>query len=146
MLIGVDFIVTSNFFVKNKVYLLRFHMDNFLHLTGVSTKLYAEDFFRKCLTKTLKLDEFECDYNDEMKGKVREKIKNLLNIGSFFDRKLIFQESFEKNRIKCKIATSDGKCTLGFIKIRNDVHVPLTLLNRNQIKPENAITIFNVKK
>ena len=91
-------------------------------------------------------EEFDCDNNDEIKGKVKEKMKNLSNIGNFFDRELIFQESFEKKRVKCEIATSDGKCTLGFIKIKNDVHVPLTLLNKNQIKIENAITDFKIEK
>ena len=112
----------------------------------MTTKLYAEEFFCKCLHKTLKLEEFDCDNNDEIKGKVKEKMKNLSNIGNFFDRELIFQESFEKKRVKCEIATSDGECTLGFIKIKNDVHVPLTLLNKNQIKIENAITDFNIEK
>lgn len=48
--------------------------------------------------------------------------------------------------MKYKIATRDEKCTLGFIKIRNDVHVPLTLFNKNQIKLEDAIAIFSIKK
>ena len=145
-LIGIDFVITSKYFVNKDVYLLRFHKDNFSHLTGVTTKLYAEQFLCKCLHKTLKLEEFDCDNNDEIKGKVKEKMKNLSNIGNFFDRELIFQESFEKKRVKCEIATSDGKCTLGFIKIKNDVHVPLTLLNKNQIKIENAITDFKIEK
>ena len=95
-LIGIDFVITSKYFVNKDVYLLRFHKDNCLHLTGVTTKLYAEELFCKCLHKTLKLEEFDCDNNDEIKGKVKEKMKNLSNIGNFFDRELIFQESFEK--------------------------------------------------
>lgn len=42
--IGIDFVITSKYFVIKDVYLLKFHKDNFLHLTGVTTKLYAEKF------------------------------------------------------------------------------------------------------
>ena len=30
-LIGIDFVITSKYFVNKDVYLLRFHKDNFLH-------------------------------------------------------------------------------------------------------------------
>ena len=145
-LIGTDFVITSSEFKKCITYVLRFHKDNFLHLTGVNTKLHAKDFFIKCIEKSLVLNDFDCECTDEIKGKVKEKMKNLSEIGSFFDKELVFQESFEKNRVKCKIATSDGKCTLGFICIGKNVHIPLTLLNKNQIRVENAIKNFKILK
>ena len=145
-LIGVDFHVQSRQFKNINGYLLRFHKDNFLHLTGVLTKLKATDFFEKCQNGSILLDEFDCDSTEEIKGKVREKLKHLQAIGSFFERELIFQEDYQKNTIKCKIASSDGNFTLGFKSINNLVNVPLTLLNRNQIKEEFAIKEFEIIK
>ena len=43
-LVGIDFIVVSDNFVYRNEYLLRFHKDNFLHLTGGHTKINAGEF------------------------------------------------------------------------------------------------------
>ena len=143
-LVGVDFIIVSDSFVYRSEYLLRFHKDNFLHLTGVHTKINAGEFFEKCLNGLIATDDFVCDSTDDLKGKVKEKLRNLATIGSFFEKELIFQEMFEKDRVKCKLATSDGKCTLGFISINKVVHVPLTLLNKNQIADNDGIINFEI--
>lgn len=145
-LVGFDFVITSEKFFYRKEYILRFYKDNFLHLTGVCTKLSANVFFDNCKTGTLHIDDFICDTSKELKGKVKEKLKNLITIGSFFEKELIFQEMFEKNRVKCKIASSDGMCTLGFTCINKSIHVPLTLLNKNQINEDLRITSFNIIK
>ena len=138
-LVGVDFVLHSLDFKYRTEYLLRFHKDNFLHLTGVLTNLKAIDFYEKCFNQTITLDDFVCDSSDELKGKIKEKLKNMSNIGTFFQRKLVFQEMFEKNRVKCKLSTSDGQYTIGFISINSFVHVPLTLLNKNQIAAKDQI-------
>lgn len=145
-LVGFTYVIESNEFEYRSEYRLRFHKDNFLHLTGVITNLKANDFFDKCFDGTISLNDFDCDSSTELKGKIKEKLKNLLTIGTFFNKELVFQEMFEKNRVKCKLATSDGKCTLGFISINKTIHVPLTLLNKNQIKKENQISCFSVRK
>ena len=138
-LVGIDFVIKSNEFKYRNEYLLRFHKDNFLHLTGINTKLKATVFFEKCFEGTITQEDFDCDSTEELKGKVREKLKNLITIGDFFDKELVFQEMYEKNRVICKLASTDGKCTIGFISISKNIHVPLTLLNRNQIKEEKGI-------
>ena len=145
-LVGVDFFVKSKDFKTKSAYLLRFHKDNFLHLTGVLTNLKANDFFEKCLSGELSFNDFDCDSNKEIKGKAREKLKHLVTIGSFFDRELVFQEDYEKNTVKCKIASSDGNFTLGFKSIKDLINVPLTILNRNQIKEEFAIKNVEIVK
>ena len=145
-LVGIDFIVKSKSFAYRSMYLLRFHKDNFLHLTGVYTKLNAGEFFDKCLDGSISIDDYVCDATDDLKGKVKEKLKNLATVGDFFEKELVFQEMFEKNRVRCKLATSDGKCTLGFISINKTVHVPLTLLNKNQIDENGKIVNFVVIK
>ena len=145
-LIGFTFIFKSDSFIYNPEYYIRFYKDNFLHLTGVETKLGAKEFFEKCISSSLELNEFECETTSELKGKVREKLKNLSNIGTFFDRDLVFQEMLVKNTVKCKIATSDGKYTIGFIQVSSLIHVPLTLLNRNQIDPSAGISNYEITK
>ena len=145
-LVGVDFVIVSDSFIYRSEYLLRFHKDNFLHLTGVHAKINANEFFEKCLDGSIGMDDYVCDSSDDLKGKVKEKLRNLATIGNFFEKELVFQEMFEKNRVKCKLATSDGKCTLGFISINKIVHVPLTLLNKNQIDESVKITNFVIMK
>ena len=145
-LVGVDFLAKSKEFKNNSNYLLRFHKDNFLHLTGVSTTLSANDFFEKCLIGDISFEDFDCDSSEEIKGKAREKLRHLQSIGSFFDRELIFQEDYQKNTVKCKIASSDGNFTLGFKSLKNSINIPLTLLNRNQIKEELAIKNVKIEK
>lgn len=145
-LIGYDFVIESDSFIFKKRYILRFNEDNFLHLTGIKSNLCAKTFFEKCFARSLQNCDFDCESTNELKGKVREKMRNLSDIGSFFDKHLLFQESFEKNRVKCKIATSDGKCTLGFVCTKNDIHVPLTLLNRNQLNEEKTVSVFSISK
>ena len=106
----------------------------------------AGEFFEKCLNGSISINDYICDSTDDLKGKVKEKLRNLSTIGNFFEKELVFQEMFEKNRVKCKLATSDGKCTLGFISINKTVHVPLTLLNKNQIDESAKITSFTIIK
>ena len=145
-LIGIDFVVTSKDFKYNNKYVLRFHKDNFLHLTGVFTNLKAKDFFDACFNDSIGFDDFVCDSSNDLKGKIKEKLRNLSTISSFFDRELVFQEMFEKNRVKCKVATSDGRCTLGFTNIGKGLFVPLTLLNKNQIDKSVQISDFSIIK
>ena len=106
----------------------------------------AGDFFIKCLNGSIGINDYVCDITDDLKGKVKEKLRNLATIGDFFEKELVLQEMFEKNRVKCKLATSDGKCTFGFVSINKIVHVPLTLLNKNQIDESVKITNFVIMK
>ena len=145
-LLDVDFVIKSDSFVLKKKYLLRFHKDNFLHLTGVTTTLKASTFYEKCFLGTIEISDFDCDSNEEIKGKSREKLKHLQSIGSFFENTLIFQEDYRKNTIKCSVASSDGKYTLGFKMINESFNVPLTLLNRNQISDALAIKDVTIEK
>ena len=99
-LIGIAFIIQSKDFILRKQYILRFHEDNFLHLTGVITSLFAKTFFEKCLDGTIDVNGFICDSTNDLKGKVKEKMRHLSDIGSFFDKELVFQEIFEKKQNK----------------------------------------------
>ena len=67
--------IKSTHFVIRKEYSIHFHEGNFLHLTGVKTKLSPVDFFKKALAKELTVNDFDCDSTSSLKGTVREKLR-----------------------------------------------------------------------
>ena len=128
-------------FVKQKNYEARFYEDNYLHLTGIKTKLNAKEFFKECLTKTISITDI-LNFPKEYHSKISGKLKNIQNIGLFFNQKLEMQESFIRNTIICAVASSDGFKTLGFV-LAGKLLLPMTILNRNKLDPTKDI--FNVK-
>lgn len=72
------------------------------------------------------------------KKTVKRKLKSLLNIYNIFTKELFVQESFVKNKIECKIATSDGKCTIGFVDARQYLR-PKTILINNHLDANKPI-------
>ena len=143
-LLPFDYKITSNDFKERQEYSIRFHEGNFLHLTGVRTKLPASDFYKKAISRELRLNDFDCCSSHSLKGIVRIKIKNLRSINTFFDDCLCVQEKLEHGKVRCLIASSNGRYTIGFTGgIRLN---PMTLLNKNQIDPSKAITKFEILK
>ena len=55
-----------------------------------------------------------------------------------FSKELLAQEQFEKNRVICKIATTDGLFTLGFTGGKYCVY-PKTVLNKNHLDESKPI-------
>ena len=141
-LLGIDFVLVSNKFVNRKKYILRFYEGNFLHLTGVLTALTAKEFFNKCLNGTITNDDFDCDSSLVLKGTVRHKLSHIISISTFFDGEIRCQESFVKGKVKCIIAASDRKYTLGFTGGKGPLN-PLTLLHNYFLNDETAVD--NVK-
>ncbi len=139
-LIDKEIRVKSPSFKDREDFILRFYPRNFLHLTGVGTILSSMDFYQKALDGTLSLADFDCDSSPDLKGRVRCKIRNLQNIGSFYQRVSKIEVDFSSNTVHCRLASTDGQCTIGFIGA--SVLVPNTLLNKDKIKEENAITDF----
>ena len=134
-------LVSSSEFQFEKEYVLRFSKTNFLHLTGVISHLSAEEFFLKCFNETIEEDDF--DY-DKVKNKtnIKNKLKCLVSISTMFNKEVLVQEIFVKNRVVCKLATADDRCTIGFA----DGHYclwPKTLLNKNHL--DESKPIFLVK-
>ena len=130
-------IIESNDFTYQKRYFIRFNKSNFLHLTGVISKLNAGDFFSKCYDSSITIDDF--DY-DKVKNKtnIKNKLRCLITISSMFDKELLAQEQFIKNRVICKLATSDGSFTIGFTGGAYCVY-PKTVLNKNRLSKEQPI-------
>ena len=136
-LLNCDIIIKSTNFVQSNSYILKFFKTNFLHLTGLKTSLSTEDFFLKCYAGTIVESDYSLGPNNDRKT-VKRKLKNLINIGDFFKNEIMVQETFIKNQIVCKIATSDGKCTLGFVDAKYYLR-PKTILANNHLDESKPI-------
>lgn len=136
-LLNISVVIECNDFVNQQKYVLRFFKDGFLHLTGLQTSLSKITFFEKCLSGTIEFDDFSYGPKRDKKT-VKRKLKALSNIYDMFSKKLLAQESFLKNKIECKIATSDGKCTIGFVDAKKYLR-PKTILANNHLDAKKPI-------
>ena len=100
------------------------------------------NFYQKALDGSLSVDDFDCDSTPALKGTVRYKVRNIQNIGSFYQRVTKVEVDFSSNTVRCRLATTDGSYTIGFVG--SSILVPNTLLNKDKIKEENAITDFTI--
>ena len=143
-LLGLDFVVSSDRFLYQKKYVIRFHADNFLHLTGVRTSLSPKEFFSKAVDRALSSGDFDCESTPDLKGTVRLKARNIRNIGTLFDRTVAVQEKMVSGRVICLLAATDGAFTLCFTGGR--VINPMSLLNKDKTDPALAITSFVIER
>ena len=130
-LLNKTVVFSNSEFKIQKTYNAKFYKDNFLHLTGVKTKIVAKDFFDRCLKKDLTLNDIT-NFKDEYRSRISGKLNNLLFINTFFNQELDVQESFAKNSVICAIASSDGIKTFGFVQA-GKILLPMTILNRNRL-------------
>jgi len=133
-------VVSSPQFEISPSYIVRFYETNFLHLTGVQTHLRPLDFYDKCLNETISEEEFDCESTTKIKGLVRLKMRHLDRIDELFKQDLLVQENFEKGKIKCMIAASDGSCTIGFVDAKYCVR-PKTILDKNHLNKNKPICV-----
>lgn len=139
-LVCKDYLVYSKEFKYQKFYLVSAKEDNFLHLTGVRTSLKAEEFFKRCFEDTLSEEDFDLG-NKQQKGSIRRKISVLDKaIMIFSSPNITVEESFEKNRISCSFASTDGSCTIGFTRTR--LAKPQTVLKGNHLITEVGIDVI----
>ena len=137
-LLNKRIILKSPNFEQNNTYIIRFFKSNFAHLTGVKTTLLKEQFYQKCLEQNLDDSDFDCDSSNELKNFVKIKLRHLVNISEIFKNGVFVQESFKKGSIICNIATSDGKCTIGFVDAKFHLR-PKTILDKNCLDKESKI-------
>lgn len=90
----------------------------------------------------MSLSDFDCDSTPTLKGTVRCKVRNLQNIGTFFERVIKIEEDFSSGSVRCKFATSEGAFTLGFMG--TPFLVPNTLLNKDKIGESKQIVDFEI--
>ena len=138
-----EYLLCSEAFSNQDYYIISAHADNYRHLIGVNTEISAEDFFEKCITKTLTVDDFNFSKKGQsekdVKGAVRDKLKALPDFLSMMERALIAQESFSKNRVHCSLATTDKSATVGFIAAGKAK--PKTLLRGNRLDSSQSGTV-----
>lgn len=135
-----EYLICSDAFTKRDYYIVDAHEDNFLHLTGVTTNMSAQDFFNHCLDSSLTENDISFSRNgyseSAIKGTVRRKIKVIENMIDIFSSHTLIEEDFVKNQIRCSFATGNSDCTLGFsngLKAK-----PMTLLSGNELTPAKA--------
>ena len=128
-----DYLVCSDAFGENGYQEIKAEANNFLHLTGVNTSLSADEFYRKCIDGTLTEHDFDFvkkgQSEHSVKGSVRQKIKALPQMLDMFDKELLTEKNFSKNRISCLFATADSEFTIGFVETGR----PKTLMRKNQL-------------
>ena len=140
-LLNKRIILSSDDFLMKRKYVVRFFETNYLHLTGVRTSLSAIDFYNKCFKGEISFDDFDCESTKQLKGLVRLKMRNLININKFFVEEIEVQEDFEKGSIKCLLGASDNKCTIGFVDAKYCVR-PKTILDKNHLDKTKPVVII----
>ncbi|MCR4609208.1 MAG: hypothetical protein K5750_05870 [Eubacterium sp.] len=135
-----DYLLISDAFHDKNYYCVKAEKDNYLHLLGVSTKLSAESFFDKCEDGSLSEDDFEIMANERdaksVKGSIRRKINVLPEIFELMSEKSMVEESFQKNKVFCSIASANDECTLGFVS--TPAARPKSLLKGNELNSQKS--------
>ena len=128
-----EYLVCSEAFEGSHYQEIRAESNNYLHLIGVNTSLSPEEFFQKCMDKELEESDFDFIKKDQseksVKGSVRQKIKALPEMLKMFDKELLAEKNFKKNKISCLFATADADFTIGFVETGR----PKSLMRKNQL-------------
>lgn len=142
-----EYEISSKAFSNRKSYIISAAKSNFLHLTGVNTKLSAEQFFNKAFDKSLTVNDFNfCKKGQDktmVKGSVRRKVKFLPLLEDIFSAETLAEENFVKGRVVCTLAVSENAFTLGFIATPTKCR-PKTLLKGNLLK--NPCKIDSIRR
>ena len=143
-----EYEVLSKGFKTQKSFIISATKSNFLHLTGVNTKLTANQFFDKALNNTLTENDFDFNKKGQIekmvKGSVRRKVRFLNDLDKVFDISTLVEENFIKNKISCTFAVSENTFTLGFIAVPKCR--PKTLLKGNELKNPKKIDSIKRRK
>ena len=146
--IDYEYLICSEAFIQKDYYIIAAEKDNFQHLTGVHSKINAQNFFDKSYEGTLSEEDFDFvkKGQDEknVKGTVRRKIKVLPDIMSFFKVGLQTEESFKKNKVTCSFATADGNCTFGFTE--TEKARPKSLIKGNALRNPKPVELIMRRK
>ena len=138
-LLGRTFVFKSDSFRFKKEYAIKFHKNNFLHLTGVITKLSPDDFYESAFNGTLTENDFDITSNTNslLSTHVEMKMHNLSDIHLIVDSKVMIEEQYQRGKITCSLASSNGKFTLCFIG--SHLLAPMSLLYGNTLHKGDSI-------
>lgn len=139
--VNYEYLVCSDAFTLNKYYIIDANEDNYQHLIGVHSLISSQDFFDKCYNGTLQESDFDFikrfQTEKSVIGSVRRKILVLPDIMNIFSESdIMVEEIFVKNNVHCSFATTNNKCTLGFINALKSY--PKTLLRGNELNSTKA--------
>lgn len=138
--IDIEYFIYTREFVHSKYYIIKAYKDNFLHLTGVGTSLTANDFFDKCISGTLLVDDIDVG-DKQQKGTIRRKLSVFSHgMNLFLSGEIQVEEKFVKNKVSCSFASADNHCTMGFASMKNSK--PQTLLKGNQLKNGKTVEVI----
>lgn len=133
-----NYLICSEAFEGSKCQEIKAETNNFLHLLGVNTSLSPDDFYQKCIDKSLAEDDFDFikanQSEKSVKGSVRQKIKALPEMLNMFDKELLAEKNFKKNKISCMFATADADFTIGFVETGR----PKSLMRKNQLNEKKC--------
>lgn len=131
--IDYEYLVCSEAF-NNGYHIIKSDKGNYLHLIGIHTALLAEEFFDRCRNGILNESDFDFvkphKSEKSVKCSVREKISVLPDMVRLFEHELLAENNFKKNKVECAFATSDNRCTLGFVVSGR----PKSLLKGNELE------------
>lgn len=147
--IDCEYLICSKAFHEKQYYVAKADEGNYLHLLGVHTEMTPKEFFEKCYDGTLTEEDFDFEKKNQseksVKGSVRQKIKVLPDMLQMYDKELVAQEDFKKNRVECAFATADSTHTLGYASAGR----PKSLLQKNELdqdKAEKVDLVFQKKR
>ncbi|MCR5732915.1 MAG: hypothetical protein K6G51_08260 [Sphaerochaetaceae bacterium] len=148
LFIDNEYLITSSSFQNRDYYIIYGNRDNFLHLTGVHSKLKSAEFFDRAIYGTL--TEHDFDFSNpymntrDVIGCAKKKAKALLKLESLFQGEIETKESFQKGRIKADLALSNQFLTLLFVA--PDRARPKSMLGGNMIKNGGKIDLVLRRK
>lgn len=134
-----DYLIYSRDFKNRNYYIVVAQEKNFLHLTGMSlkNKYDAKRFVKKLINDEIEESDIYLPSSFK-RGAIRDKRIVLNELENFWSQKLEVEENFIHNKVSCKLASTNGKCTLGFIE--NGFLRPATLL-RGKLTSENRVPV-----
>ena len=107
-----EYLLCSGAFSNQGYYIISAHADNYRHLIGVNTKMSADDFFQKCISKTL-----EVNFSEILVMETAARFKSITGrLKSFY--RLNFAEKEYRNRQLYKKQKRTAKAVLFVIYLR----------------------------
>lgn len=131
------YIFESDKFKLREIYILKFDITNYKHLTGVTSRLSAKDFYNKCLHGELEMEDFDCESSKERKGFIRKKMRHIGNISKALMEDVDIEEKYERGRVIALLALSNGEFTLAFTG--GSTLNPMSLLDGMTLHKEKKI-------
>lgn len=133
--IDKEYLIFSSKLSEAPYHILTGKAENYLHLTGVDTALSKIQFYRKCVQGKIGEQDIQCGTSGSLRRSfIRDKravlpeMKKILTFPNLF-----IEESFSRNRIYSKLATTNLKSTLGFVEGDKGKLIPNTLLKGQKL-------------